>query len=68
MIYAGVNGFLDGIDIKEVTNFEKDLIKSLNSNGKNILEIIQKEQSLSKETEEKLNVFIAEISEKYKKD
>ena len=68
VIYAGVNGFLDGIDIKEVTNFEKDLLKSLNSNGKNILEIIQKDQSLSKETEEKLNVFIAEISEKYKKD
>ena len=68
VIYAGVNGFLDGIDIKEVTNFEKDLLKSLNSNGKKILEIIQKDQSLSKETEEKLNVFIAEISEKYKKD
>jgi F-type H+-transporting ATPase subunit alpha len=68
VIYAGVNGFLDSIDIKEVTNFEKDLLKSLNSNGKNILEIIQKDQSISKETEEKLNVFIAEISEKYKKD
>ena len=40
VIYAGVNGFLDSIDIKEVTNFEKDLLKSLNSNGKNILEII----------------------------
>ncbi|MDC3091648.1 F0F1 ATP synthase subunit alpha [Rickettsiales bacterium] len=68
VIYAGVNGFLDNIDIKEVTNFEKDLLKSLQTNGKNLLQIIQKDQSLSKETEDKLNVFITEISKKYKKD
>ena len=68
VIYAGVNGFLDAIDIKEVTNFEKDLLKNLNSNGKDILQIIQKDKSLSKDTEEKLNIFITEISEKYKKD
>ena len=52
VIYAGVNGFLDAIDIKEVTNFEKDLLKNLNSNGKDILQIIQKDKSLSKDTEE----------------
>jgi F-type H+/Na+-transporting ATPase subunit alpha len=68
VIYAGVNGFLDAIDIKEVTNFEKDLLKNLNSDGKDILQIIQKDKSLSKDTEEKLNIFITEISEKYKKD
>ena len=68
VIYAGVNGFLDAIDIKEVTNFEKDLLKNLNSNGKDILQIIQKDKSLSEDTEEKLNIFITEISEKYKKD
>ncbi len=68
VIYAGVNGFLDDIDIKEVTNFEKELLKSLHTNGKNLLQIIQKDQSLSKETENKLNVFITDISKKYKKD
>ena len=68
VIYAGVNGFLDDIDIKEVTNFEKELLKSLHTNGKNLLQIIQKDQNLSKETENKLNVFITDISKKYKKD
>ncbi len=68
VIFSGVNGYLDKIDIKDVTKFEVELLKELHSNGKSIIQAIEKEQSLSKETEEKLNVFIPKISQKFYKD
>ena len=68
VIFAGVNGYLDEIDIKDVTKFEEELLNELESNGKDLVNTINKDKSLSKETEEKLKSFISKISEKFKKE
>ena len=68
VIFAGVNGYLDEIDIKDVTKFEEELLNELESSGKDLVNIINKEKSLSKETEEKLKSFVSKISEKFKKE
>ena len=68
VIFAGVNGYLDDIDIKDVTKFEDELLNELESSGKDLVNIINKEKSLSKETEEKLKSFVSKISEKFKKE
>ena len=68
IIFAGVNGFIDEIDISSVTKFEKELMKELERNGSDLLESIKKEQSLSKELETKLSEFISKITTKFKKE
>ncbi len=66
VIFAGVNGYLDEIDIRKVTEFETGLLKDLNSNGQNILEKIKKELSISKELEQEIGDFITNVAKKYK--
>ena len=65
VIYAGVNGFLDKIEIKDVTNFEKDLLKKLKIDGKDIIDSIVKEQSIPDNLKVKIDDFLNEVSEKY---
>ena len=65
VIFAGVNGFLDDIDINAVTKFERELLNEINSAGKKILDSIKNEKSLLPETENQLKEFILNISKKY---
>ena len=65
VIFAGVNGFLDDIDINAVTKFENELLNEINSAGKKILDSIKNEKSLLPETENQLKEFILNISKKY---
>ena len=65
VIYAGVNGFLDKIEIKDVTNFEKDLLKKLKIDGKDIIDSIAKEQSIPDNLKVKIDDFLNEVSKKY---
>jgi F-type H+-transporting ATPase subunit alpha len=53
VIYAGVNGYLDKIDVAKVRKFEDGLL-SLLRNEKSILEDIRKTNDLSADTEKKL--------------
>ena len=68
VIFAGVNGFLDNIEINTVTKFENDLLNEINSTGKKILDSIRDEKSLLPETEIQLKEFILEISKKYNQE
>jgi F-type H+-transporting ATPase subunit alpha len=53
VIYAGVNGYLDKIEVAQVRKFESGLL-SLLRNEKSILEDIRKTNDLSGDTEKKL--------------
>ena len=68
VIFAGVNGFLDNIEINAVTKFENELLNEINSTGKKILDSIRNEKSLLPETEIQLKEFILEISKKYNQE
>jgi F-type H+-transporting ATPase subunit alpha len=53
VIYAGVNGYLDKIEVAQVRKFENGLLALLR-NEKSILEDIRKTNDLSADTEKKL--------------
>jgi F-type H+-transporting ATPase subunit alpha len=53
VIYAGVRGYLDKIERKDITRFEKALLTFLRSNHKDLLDNIKNEQKVSDENENK---------------
>ena len=65
VIFSGVNGFLDKINISEITRFEDFLLKKLRNQGKDILKTIKDQKSLSEETEKKLNQFLESITNEF---
>ena len=68
VIFAGVNGYLDEIDLQDITKFESDLLSSLKTEGKEILSTIESEQTISDKLKPKIEDFITNISRKYKKE
>jgi len=65
VIFSGVKGFLDKIDISEITRFEDFLLKKLRNQGKDILKTIKDQKSLSDDTEKKLNQFLESITKEF---
>ncbi|WP_020593013.1 F0F1 ATP synthase subunit alpha [Kiloniella laminariae] len=58
VIYSGVKGYLDKIDVKDVSRFEAKLLSEVRGNGQDILETIRKEKAMSADTEGKLKAFM----------
>ncbi len=65
IIFSGVNGFLDKIEVNDITKFETFLLSKLRTQGKKILESIKKEQSLTEKTEKDLNQFLLTLTEEF---
>nr|UNJ15641.1 ATP synthase CF1 alpha subunit [Cyanidiaceae sp.] len=61
MIYAGINGFLDNIQIDKISLFIQKLQECLNSSYSHFYETIKETKQLSKECEEILNKAIIEV-------
>jgi len=62
LIFAGVRGYLDKIDIREVGRFEKEMIASLKTKSPKILESIRATREFSKENEAELIRFLDDFS------
>ncbi len=67
VIFSGVKGYLDEIEIKDVTKFETELLNKLNADGKDIINQLNNDLSISDDLEKKLDEFISKISDKFKK-
>jgi len=66
MIYAGVNGFLDDIEVAELRRFETHLLKFLDvAHGAWVRELEEKKE-LTAEIEAKLKIILAEGKEQWK--
>ena len=65
VIFSGVRGHLDKISINDITKFEKYLLEKIRSDGKQILESIKKEQSISDELDSKLSDFVENCVKKF---
>ncbi len=63
-IFAGVNGFLDGIDVNDVVRYETSMLENIRLNGNNILASIRDTKDLTSENEEQLRLFL----DKFTKD
>ena len=69
VIFAGVKGFLDQIEINKITQFETLLLSELRSKEKKIIrESISKEQALSETLEKKINNFLESLVKKFIED
>ena len=68
VIFAGVKGFLDKIEISQITKFESYLLKELRTKEKKMLETIKKEQALSDTLSKSLNDFLESITESFVKE
>ncbi|OAN55310.1 F0F1 ATP synthase subunit alpha [Paramagnetospirillum marisnigri] len=64
-IYAGVKGYLDKIDVKDVGRFEKSLLADIKSRAPEILTTIATEKQISAQTEEKLKGFLDAFSKTF---
>ena len=58
IIYAGVNGYLDGVKVPDVRRYEAGLRSEIDSSGGEILDAIRNEQALSEGTEGKLKPLV----------
>jgi len=65
VIYAGVKGYLDKVDTKDVTRYEHALLGELRSKGADILATIRDEKALSDETEGKLAKFTEDFTKSF---
>ncbi len=54
VIYAGVNGYLDKLETKDVQRFEEELLRTFRDTHADILETIRTEKALSDETSARL--------------
>ncbi|MCV2866451.1 F0F1 ATP synthase subunit alpha [Albidovulum sediminicola] len=66
VIFAGIKGFLDKLPVRDVGRFERDLVKHLRSNRKDILDWITKDDPKIKgEAEDKLRAAIEEFAKTF---
>lgn len=65
VIFAGVKGYLDNIDVKSVTEFEAGLLTALRSSGKKILSAINKKQEIDDDLEKQLHDFVGQYAENF---
>ena len=66
-IYAGVYGYLDTINIDEVSQFEKDALAEIKSKHSELLESINKAKELSEENANRLKSFYDDFIIRFKK-
>jgi len=64
-IFAGVNGYLDGIPVSEVTRFEREFLDELRDKGRDILEAIRTSGDLDEGTDRKLRAFLDRFVETF---
>ncbi len=62
-IFAGSNGFLDDVAIKDVLEFEKQLLQYIRTSYADLLAVVRDEKKLSDETTDALKKAIAQFKE-----
>ena len=61
VIYSGVKGYLDKININQIGDFEKALLQTLNSKGSSIITSITKDKALTEKSEKDLQKIIEDL-------
>jgi F-type H+-transporting ATPase subunit alpha len=56
-IFAGVNGYLDSLPVKEIGRFEEAVLKTMHLEQPEILNSIREQEKITDEMEEKLRTF-----------
>ncbi|GAB6052357.1 F0F1 ATP synthase subunit alpha [Magnetospira thiophila] len=64
-IFAGVRGFLDKLDTRDVTRYEQGLLSHVREKGQSILQTIREEKDISTDTESKLKAMIEDFTKSF---
>ena len=64
-IFAGVRGFLDGVDLVNVCEFEQRALQDLRANHADLLKEIAEKKVISEELEAKLNSFYKKFAKDF---
>jgi len=65
VIYAGVNGYLDPIAVKDVSRFEAELLRYMRAEHQDILDDIRDKKEISKETGDKLKAAVDKFAKAF---
>ena len=65
-IFSGVNGYLDTIEVSDISRFEQEALIEIKEKHPDILESINKEKELTKENTKKLKSFFDDFLSKFK--
>ena len=68
LLYAGVNGYMDTIEVNEISDFENQLMDSIKKDFANILDDIKSSNTLSDENEELLKKALDSFLDNFKKN
>ena len=64
-IFAGVNGYLDRVDIKDISRYESELQEKMKIEGADIIGEIEKTKDLSEDVKERLHAFIKKFTDDF---
>ena len=64
-IFSGVRGYLDGIDVSNVTRFESEFLGNMRANHGALLEEIRTSQQMSDESDKALTAILDEFAKKF---
>lgn len=65
VIYAGTNGYLDGVDLDQVEVYEQRLLDSLRSAGSEILAKIREDKKIDDDSENSLKAFLGDFTSSF---
>ena len=65
-VFCGVKGYLDDIDLKDISEFENKILTKCNSENPEIFDTIKKTGKLEEETEKTLIKLIEELKKNFK--
>lgn len=65
-IFSGVNGYLDTIEVSDISRFEQEVLVEIKEKHPDIFNSIEKEKELTKENSEKLKSFFDDFLIKFK--
>ena len=64
-IFAGVNGYLDGVPVESVTDFEEKFLAAMRARNGDVLDAIRSEREISSATGEKLRSILDDFTRNY---
>ena len=68
LLYAGVNGYMDTIEVNQISDFENQLMDSIKKDYSNILDDIKSSNTLSDESEELLKKALYSFLDNFRKN
>ncbi len=68
LLYAGVNGYMDTIEVNQISDFENQLMDSIKKDYANILDDIKSSNTLSDDSEELLKKALDSFLDNFKKN